>query len=355
MQAHFHAAAELYHRWSPEGHLHFGYWGRACRAAALTCLARLVDRVMAEMSMPGDLLADLDARYGAAARHGEPAGAPGSIPGFTVVPEQVQEGRVRILADGLGRSVDHVRDFRNTGLGTGSVDGAFRPRGMCYASRPDKPGPGWRNTPHPPAAWQAFRGDRRFRDETAATVGRDPGCSASLFRLGGARFTAPPHPPGLEGAGFPTSPSTDLSFQVAPGAFAPWWSAACCWTAGWPAESFDAGERARTISLPARAAPGRPRGTVRYLLIGSTRVMRTTQHHEAPPSVTSRLHPPDRPDLPAQRGAAGLARWRGPVSRGRDPGTDPAPVARSWDQPHAPSRACRCICSVSRWVSSSGS
>ncbi|HPJ53048.1 MAG TPA: hypothetical protein PLF80_08975, partial [Flavobacteriales bacterium] len=86
VQAHFHAAAELYHRWSPEGHLHFGYWEPGmCALRRGPMLARLVDRVMEEIHpMPGDLLADLGCGYGAAARHVAKSRPGNWVDGFTV-------------------------------------------------------------------------------------------------------------------------------------------------------------------------------------------------------------------------------------------------------------------------------
>ena len=276
VQAHFHAAAELYHRWSPEGHLHFGYWEPGmCALRRGPMLARLVDRVMEEIHpMPGDLLADLGCGYGAAARHVAKSRPGNWVDGFTVVPEQVQEGRVRILADGLADRVDlHVRDFRDTGLGTGSVDGAFALESMCYASGPDKRDlveelhrilrPGGRFAVTDGFVMKPLR-KNGLRDRLLGEV-----CSGWAV----PEFTQlHPFLRALKETGFTNVAVTDLSFRVAPSAFhAPHLVVRCLldrWVAG---GSFDAGERAHLRSCLLGLLLGTLRGTFRYLLISGTR------------------------------------------------------------------------------------
>lgn len=134
VQAHFHASADLYKRWSPQGHLHFGFWRWPMspfdRRAMLDELVRQVVREL--RARQGDRLADLGCGYGAAARLvAHELGA--RMEAITIVEEQAIEGQVAALAAGI----DHLvrmrhADFRRTGLADGSLDGAYALESLCY-------------------------------------------------------------------------------------------------------------------------------------------------------------------------------------------------------------------------------
>src|SRR6187397_44668 len=104
--AHFRASAELYRLWSPEGHLHFGYWAwpmNPFRRKAM--LEALVHHVVRELDpRPHQRLVDFGCGYGSAARLVAEAYRT-SVDAFTVVAEQVQEGTAAALADGTADRV----------------------------------------------------------------------------------------------------------------------------------------------------------------------------------------------------------------------------------------------------------
>ncbi|MDQ3100901.1 MAG: methyltransferase domain-containing protein [Bacteroidota bacterium] len=137
---HFHASAKLYRSWSPEGHLHFGYW----RWPILpwdrkTMLDELVHQVVGSLlPVVGARFADLGCGYGASARlvartyqvH---------VDAFTVVPEQVRDGNAESRRTACDELVTmHLRDMRITGLPDASIDGAYALESWCYGEGPDK-------------------------------------------------------------------------------------------------------------------------------------------------------------------------------------------------------------------------
>lgn len=136
VQAHFHASADLYKRWSPQGHLHFGFWRWPMspfnRRAMLDELVRQVVREL--RARQGDRLADLGCGYGAAARLvARELGA--RMEAITIVEEQAIEGQVAALAAGTDHLVrTRHADFRRTGLADGSIDGAYALESLCYGT-----------------------------------------------------------------------------------------------------------------------------------------------------------------------------------------------------------------------------
>ena len=138
--AHFHASAELYKLWSPEGHLHFGYWRWPMNPfRRRQMLEELVHHVVRELDpKPNKRLADFGCGYGSAARLVAEAYRT-HVDAFTVVKEQVLEGEAAALADGTADRVTmKLRDFRDTGLPDASVDGLYALESLCYGSGPDK-------------------------------------------------------------------------------------------------------------------------------------------------------------------------------------------------------------------------
>lgn len=134
--AHFHASAALYKRWSPEGHLHFGYWRWPLSPFARR---RMLEELVHQAVRPlrpaaGKRLADLGCGYGAAARLvARQYGA--RVDAFTVTEAQCHEGAVAGLVDGTFDRVHmHLRDFRGTGLPDASLDGAYALESLCYGS-----------------------------------------------------------------------------------------------------------------------------------------------------------------------------------------------------------------------------
>ncbi|HEX2617629.1 MAG TPA: class I SAM-dependent methyltransferase [Flavobacteriales bacterium] len=134
--AHFHASAALYKRWSPEGHLHFGYWRWPLSPFDRhAMLEELVHQAVAPLQPTHTKrVADLGCGYGAAARlvaktHGT------HVDAFTVTEAQCHEGAVAALVDGtFDRVTMHLRDFRNTGLPAASLDGAYALESLCYGN-----------------------------------------------------------------------------------------------------------------------------------------------------------------------------------------------------------------------------
>jgi len=134
--AHFRASADLYKLWSPEGHLHFGYWHWPMnpfrRKPMLEALVHLIVRELDPK--PGKCFADLGCGYGSAARLVATA-YDTCVEAFTVVEEQVQEGTTAALADGTSRRVTmKLRDFRDTGLPEASMDGVYALESLCYGT-----------------------------------------------------------------------------------------------------------------------------------------------------------------------------------------------------------------------------
>lgn len=134
--AHFRASAELYKLWSPEGHIHFGYWNRSLNPLKRKpMLEALVHHAARELKPAADKrIADLGCGYGTAARliartHGA------RVEAFTVVEEQMQEGAIASLLDNTFDKVTmRLRDFRDTGLRAASMDGAYALESLCYGT-----------------------------------------------------------------------------------------------------------------------------------------------------------------------------------------------------------------------------
>ncbi len=131
---HFHASAALYKLWSREGHLHFGYWQWPTapwdRRAMLEALTQ---RVVKELRPRAEHhLADLGCGYGSSARLvARTYGC--AVQAFTVVNEQVKEGRARAAQEDLPVTM-HLRDFRDTGMTSGTMDGVYALESLCYGS-----------------------------------------------------------------------------------------------------------------------------------------------------------------------------------------------------------------------------
>src|SRR5690349_14580189 len=134
--AHFHASAELYKLWSPEGHIHFGYWNRSLNPLhRKPLLEALVHHAARELKPAADKrIADLGCGYGTAARLiARTYGA--RVEALTVVEEQMQEGAIASLLDNTFDKVTmRLRDFRDTGLRTASMDGAYALESLCYGT-----------------------------------------------------------------------------------------------------------------------------------------------------------------------------------------------------------------------------
>lgn len=138
--AHFHASAALYKRWSPEGHLHFGFWQPGInpfvRREMLEAMAYEV--VGALLPAPGMTIADLGCGYGTTARLvARRYGC--TVHALSAVDEQVIEGSHAAIAAGLAGTVTMTHgDFRRTGLAEASLDGAYALESMCYGTGTDK-------------------------------------------------------------------------------------------------------------------------------------------------------------------------------------------------------------------------
>lgn len=140
VQAHFHASADLYKRWSPQGHLHFGYWRWPMspfnRRAMLDEMVRQVVREL--RARPGDRLADLGCGYGAAARLAAREFA-ARVEAVTIVEEQAIEGGIAALAAGIDHRVSmRHADFRRTSLADRSIDGVYALESLCYGTGASK-------------------------------------------------------------------------------------------------------------------------------------------------------------------------------------------------------------------------
>lgn len=132
--AHFQASAALYRLWSKAGHLHFGYWrwpmSPLDRSAMLEELVHQVVRTL--RPLPGQRFADLGSGYGASAR--VVAGTYNTrVDAFTVVLRQVQEGQRAADLECVDVTM-HLRDFRETGLSTGTMHGVYALESLCYGT-----------------------------------------------------------------------------------------------------------------------------------------------------------------------------------------------------------------------------
>ncbi|MEO8067907.1 MAG: class I SAM-dependent methyltransferase [Flavobacteriales bacterium] len=138
--AHFHASADLYKVWSPEGHLHFGYWKWPMNPfRRKPMLEAMVHHTVRELGPAfGKRFADLGCGYGAAARlMANNYGV--HVDALTVVEEQAQEGAIASLLDNTYDDVTmRLCDFRKTGLPTAVLDGAYALESLCYGTGPGK-------------------------------------------------------------------------------------------------------------------------------------------------------------------------------------------------------------------------
>ena len=134
---HFRGAAELYHTWSPIGHLHFGFWKIGiCPWKRAAMLDEMVEQVYSQIKTDGasQYFADLGCGYGSAARqlvreHGA------RVDAYTIIDQQIEEGDQRAASEGLLNRVNMLnRDFRRTLAEDAHYDGVYAMESLCYAS-----------------------------------------------------------------------------------------------------------------------------------------------------------------------------------------------------------------------------
>ncbi|MCB9183824.1 MAG: methyltransferase domain-containing protein [Flavobacteriales bacterium] len=140
VRRHYLHSAALYKRWSPAGHLHFGYWKWTLNPFSRSAmLAEMVDQVaLALLPRPGMRFADLGCGYGTAARWiAERHGC--AVTAITAVPQQASEGTAAAIACGMGHTVRMLcGDFRTTGPDSGSMDGVYAIESLDYGAGTDK-------------------------------------------------------------------------------------------------------------------------------------------------------------------------------------------------------------------------
>lgn len=140
IKAHYHASAALYKRWSPEGHLHFGYWrwplSPFSRGGMLEELVHQATRRLEPR--PGMRFTDLGCGYGTAARL--LAAAHGcTITAITAVEEQAAEGAAAAEEAGFGNLLNiRCGDYRATGIASAIMDGAYAIESLDYGAGADK-------------------------------------------------------------------------------------------------------------------------------------------------------------------------------------------------------------------------
>ncbi|MBK8227238.1 MAG: methyltransferase domain-containing protein [Flavobacteriales bacterium] len=132
--AHFHASAALYQRWSAEGHLHFGHWQPSMSILdRKAMLEEMVIQVVRRLEpRVADRLADLGCGYGSAAMLAARTFGV-DVDAYTVVEEQVRIGKAKADAEGVSVAL-HQRDFRDTGLANGCIDGVYALESLCYGA-----------------------------------------------------------------------------------------------------------------------------------------------------------------------------------------------------------------------------
>ena len=133
---HFNAAARLYREWSPEGHLHFGYYQiGSCPLTRRHQLEAMVNNTVEELNIDyKKRIADMGCGYGTAAIHiARMKGV--YVDGFTIINEQVKSGSVTKKKAGVDDLVRlHCRDFRKTEMEPNTYDGAYALESLCYGT-----------------------------------------------------------------------------------------------------------------------------------------------------------------------------------------------------------------------------
>jgi len=137
---HFNAAAQLYREWSPEGHLHFGYYQIGTSPLnRKQQLEAMVDEVVTELHTDREeRVADMGCGYGTAAIHIAKKKRV-HVDGFTIINEQIKSGDLAKKHAGVNDLVRlHKRDFRATEMPNASYDGAYALESLCYGTGPGK-------------------------------------------------------------------------------------------------------------------------------------------------------------------------------------------------------------------------
>jgi SAM-dependent methyltransferase len=126
-----------YGAWSPNFHMHFGYfrWGlNPFRREPM--LAEMTRQVIARLGLPAGRpcrVADLGCGLGASSRLLAEDVAGTTVAGVTLVPWQIEEARRRTAAAGLAERVAfHQEDYTATSFDDGSFDGAFGIESACH-------------------------------------------------------------------------------------------------------------------------------------------------------------------------------------------------------------------------------
>lgn len=268
---HFHASAALYKVWSPEGHLHFGYWGKGAsffnRSAMLEAMTHMVAREL--KPLPDQRFADLGCGYGSSARLVAGTYAV-SVDAFTVVPQQVAEGQAQADREQVEVTM-HLRDFRRTELPDASEDGVYALESLCYdddigkgevlaeAARILKSGGHIALTDgfilNEPTGW---------RERMMRTTER--GWAVPCFPRFNAFLKA------MERVGFTNIRVRDLSWRVAPSAFHGFPLLAWTWLRDViGTQPLDPLERAHLLSCWNGILLGTQRDVFRYLLVSATK------------------------------------------------------------------------------------
>jgi ubiquinone/menaquinone biosynthesis C-methylase UbiE len=138
---------EDYHRWSPEGYMHFGYWrwgdNPFNRRAMIEGMNDLVfDQLKLDSTDDSErelgtqkVVADLGCGLGAVSNYGSKKFPNHKFLAFTLSPEQVECGTARLEND---RVEMKVANFLDLPLPDNSLDAAFFLESLCHSEEPEK-------------------------------------------------------------------------------------------------------------------------------------------------------------------------------------------------------------------------
>lgn len=132
VETYYEEATADYAAWSPERHMHFGFWRAGLNPLRREpMLEEMTRQVVDRLGLHRGRVADLGCGVGASCRWIARARPELEPVGVALVPAQIREARAR--SPGLAFV---QADFRRTGLEGGAFDGAYAIESACHAPEP---------------------------------------------------------------------------------------------------------------------------------------------------------------------------------------------------------------------------